>query len=163
MTKRGKHKVLFVCLGNICRSPAAEGLMRAYLEAGGLSEQFIIDSAGTSAHHEGERADARMRAHAHRRGYELTSLSRPVRYEDFLDFDYIVGMDESNRRTLLERAPTDEAAAKVSLLTDWHPQPPMDHVPDPYYGGAEGFERVLDLIEACLPHLTSGILEGGEQ
>lgn len=163
MTKRGKHRVLFVCLGNICRSPAAEGVMCAYLEREGLSAEFAIDSAGIIGHHEGERADGRMRAHAYRRGYELTSISRPVRYEDFWEYDYIVGMDESNRSALLERAPTAEMAAKVSLLTDWHPEPPMDHVPDPYYGGAEGFECVLNLIEACVPHLVDTILKQGEQ
>lgn len=163
MSKQGKHKVLFVCLGNICRSPAAEGVMRAYVEQAGLTSEFAIDSAGIIGHHEGERADGRMIAHALRRGYDLTSISRPVRYDDFLDFDYIVGMDESNRSALLERAPTAEAAAKVSLLTDWHPAPTLDYVPDPYYGGSEGFERVLDLIEACVPHLVNAILQKDEQ
>lgn len=137
--------------------------MRAYVEQQGWASELVIDSAGISAHHEGERADGRMRAHAHRRGYELTSRSRPIRYEDFFDFDYIVAMDESNRSALLERAPTDKLATKVSLLTDWHPHAPMDHVPDPYYGGAEGFERVLDLIEACVPYLANAIFAEGEQ
>lgn len=137
--------------------------MRAYVEQEGLTSVFEIDSAGTSGHHQGERADGRMRAHALRRGYDLQSLSRPVRYEDFFDFDYIVAMDESNRHNLIERAPTEEAVAKISLLTDWHPTPPMDHVPDPYYGGAEGFERVLDLIEVCVPYLTEAITSRDEQ
>lgn len=152
-----KKRVLFVCLGNICRSPSAEALFRAYVESVGRGGDFVIDSAGTSGHHEGEPADARMRAHAHRRGYELSSLSRPLRYDDFWEFDYIVGMDESNRANILAVCPTDELAQKVSILTDWHPSPLKDHVPDPYYGGAEGFELVLDLIENCCPHLLQGI------
>lgn len=158
-----KIKILFVCLGNICRSPSAEGLCLAYLEREGLSERYEIDSAGLIAHHEGERADARMRAHAARRGYELASISRPITYEDFFYYDYIIGMDESNRSALLERAPTAELARKVSLLTDWHPKPLLDHVPDPYYGGAEGFEQVLDLIEDCLPHLHKALEQKRER
>lgn len=157
MSKK-KIKVLFVCLGNICRSPSAEGVFLHYLEAQGLSDRFEVDSAGTSAHHQGERADSRMRAHAARRGYDLLSRSRPVAYDDFLHYDYIVGMDESNIRMLIDRAPTDEAMRKISLLTDWIPNSRLDHVPDPYYGGAEGFELVLDLIESACPHLVSRML-----
>ena len=142
---------LFVCLGNICRSPSAEAVFRAYSQQQG--SDYLIDSAGLIAHHQGEQADARMRAHAARRGYELTSLSRPISYEDFFRFDYIIGMDESNRQRLLALAPTQETAAKVSLLTDWAEGAVLDHVPDPYYGGAEGFETVLDLLEYCVPQL----------
>lgn len=148
-------RVLFVCLGNICRSPSAEGVFRHLVEAAGQTEHFEIDSAGLIAHHEGELPDARMRAHAARRGYELTSRSRPIRYEDYFHFDYIIGMDETNRERLLEKAPTEELARKVSLLTDWAPDAVKDHVPDPYYGGAEGFEQVLDLLEYCLPRLQA--------
>ncbi|MDY5858436.1 MAG: low molecular weight protein-tyrosine-phosphatase [Porphyromonas sp.] len=148
-----KIKILFVCLGNICRSPSAEGVFLHYVQQAGLGERYELDSAGLIAHHQGERADSRMRAHAARRGYDLRSISRPITYEDFFHYDYIIGMDESNREALLQRAPTTECAAKVSLLTDWHPAPLLDHVPDPYYGGAEGFEQVLDLIESCAPHL----------
>lgn len=154
-----KIKILFVCLGNICRSPSAEGVFLHYIEREGLAERFEVDSAGTSAHHEGERADSRMRAHAARRGYDLLSLSRPVRYEDFFHYDYIIGMDEANRRTLLERVPTEEAASKISILTDWAPNPLRDHVPDPYYGGSEGFELVLDLIEYCCPYLVGKMIK----
>lgn len=155
-----KIKILFVCLGNICRSPSAEGLFRHYIQEEGIAELFEVDSAGLHAYHEGERADPRMRAHAERRGYTLSSISRPIRYEDFFYYDYIIGMDESNRSRLLEQAPTAECAGKISLLTDWHPQPLLNYVPDPYYGGAEGFEQVLDLIESCLPHLTEGLRLG---
>lgn len=161
--KRKKHRVLFVCLGNICRSPAAEGVMRAYVAQRGLAGEFDIQSAGISAHHAGEQADGRMQAHARRRGYELESISCPVSYQDFFDYDYIIGMDDANRRALHAKAPTQEAAERISLLTDWHPQPRLDHVPDPYYGGGEGFELVLDLIESCMPHLVDAILAQNEQ
>lgn len=153
-----KIKILFVCLGNICRSPSAEGILLHYLATHGLEERFEVDSAGTSGHHQGERADGRMRAHAARRGYELLSLSRPITYDDFFHYDYIIGMDATNRRHLLDLAPTADTARKVSLLTDWHPQPLRDHVPDPYYGGSEGFELVLDLIESCCPYLVEKML-----
>lgn len=154
-----KIRILFVCLGNICRSPSAEGLFKAYLRQEGLEQLFDVDSAGLIAHHQGEATDARMQSHARRRGYELTSISRPITYEDFFSFDYIIGMDESNRNRLLEKAPTAECAKKISILTDWHPQALLDHVPDPYYGGAEGFEQVLDIIEDCLPYLTKALLK----
>ena len=150
-------RVLFVCLGNICRSPSAEGVFRHYVTEQGAAEDYEIDSAGLIAVHEGELPDGRMRAHAARRGYTLDSRSRPISYEDFFYYDYIIGMDESNRERLLEKAPTAELAEKVSLLTDWAPDAAKDHVPDPYYGGAEGFEHVLDLLEHCLPQLQRQI------
>ena len=146
-------RVLFVCLGNICRSPSAEGVFRHLVSEAGQDEAFEIDSAGIIGHHEGELPDGRMRAHAARRGYDLTSRSRPIRYEDFFHFDYIIGMDEANRSRLLELVPTEELARKVSLLPEWSERSPSDHVPDPYYGGVEGFEHVLDLLEICLPDL----------
>lgn len=146
-------RVLFVCLGNICRSPSAEGLFRHYVASQGAEGDYEIDSAGLITHHEGELPDGRMRAHAAHRGYSLESRSRPITYEDFFHFDYIIGMDEANRERLLELAPTEELAHKVSLLPEWSERSPRDHVPDPYYGGAEGFEHVLDLLEICLPDL----------
>ena len=146
-------RILFVCLGNICRSPSAEGVFRHYVSEQGACDRYDIDSAGLIAHHEGELPDGRMRAHAARRGYELVSRSRPITYEDFFHYDYIIGMDGANRERLLDLAPTEETAQKVSLLTDWADDAPKDHIPDPYYGGAEGFEHVLDLIELCVPQL----------
>lgn len=162
----GHHKhlpkrILFVCLGNICRSPSAEAVFRQYVEQQGRADDFEIDSAGLYGGHAGERADARMRAHGSRRGYDLSSISRPIEEDDFYRFDYIIGMDEANRDSLLMRAPDLETRGKVSLLTDWHPKPLLDHVPDPYYGGAEGFELVLDLIESCCPHLLQAIDKQG--
>ena len=102
-------RVLFVCLGNICRSPSAEAVFRAYVEKQGAGASYEIDSAGLIAHHEGELPDGRMRAHAARRGYSLVSRSRPITYEDFFHYDYVIGMDASNRERLLALAPTEEA------------------------------------------------------
>lgn len=146
-----KVKILFVCLGNICRSSSAEGVMRHLVSRAGRDADFEIDSAGILSYHRGELPDSRMRAHAARRGYNLTHRSRPVATDDFLHFDLIIGMDDRNIDDLRERAPSPEAYRKIHRMTDYctlHPH--ADHVPDPYYGGAEGFEYVLDLLEdAC--------------
>lgn len=99
------ERILFVCLGNICRSPAAEEVMRRLVNDAGLEHEFFLDSAGLIDYHEGEPADARMRAHAARRGYHITHISRPVRYDDFFDFDWIVGMDDRNISKLKSLAP----------------------------------------------------------
>lgn len=143
--------ILFVCLGNICRSPAAEGIMQHKVAGKGLSAQIRVDSAGTYGGHAGERADARMRQAASRRGYDLQSRSRQIRSEDFDRFDLIVVMDDSNYERVHRLAPTQQAAQKIHRMTEFctrHPH--ADHIPDPYYEGAQGFERVLDLLEdAC--------------
>lgn len=153
------YSILFVCLGNICRSSAAEGVMKQLVRDAGLEAEFKIDSAGILSYHQGELPDERMMAHAARRGYTLTHRSRPVCTDDFFAFDLIVGMDSRNIDDLKERAPSVEAERKICRMTDFctrHPQ--ADYVPDPYYGGAEGFEHVLDLLEdgcaGLLDHLT---------
>ena len=144
-----KRKILFVCLGNICRSAAAEAVMKAVLARKG-DDRFFVDSAGILSYHEGEKADRRMRYFAGLRGYDLTSISRPVRSSDFEEFDYIIGMDDSNIDDLKERATTIEQEAKIHKMTEFCVNIEADHVPDPYYGGNEGFVRVLDLLEdAC--------------
>ncbi len=149
-------KILFVCLGNICRSPAAEGVMLHLLRATGRTHEFEIDSAGILSYHQGELPDSRMRAHAARRGYVLTHRSRPVRAEDFHRFDLIIGMDDRNIEDLKERAPSVEEWKKIRRMADYCTRMSTDHVPDPYYGGAEGFEYVLDILEdACEGLLTS--------
>ena len=148
-----KHKILFVCLGNICRSPSAEGIMKAKLKEKGLEKQFYIDSAGILGYHEGDLPDSRMRQHAIRRGYDLTSRSRPVTYDDFFDFDMIIGMDDANIADLRRKAPDEASLQKIHRMTDFCQNFLDDHVPDPYYGGASGFEKVLDLLEDAVEGL----------
>jgi len=142
-------KVLFVCLGNICRSPAAEGVFRHFVEQEGLQDIIFIDSCGTIAHHEGESADIRMREHAKGRGYELTSLARGIKRGDLESFDYILTMDTSNYKNVAALT-ADSDKHKVKMIMDFATSHPHDQIPDPYYGGPDGFELVLDLLEdAC--------------
>lgn len=148
----------FVCLGNICRSPTAEGVMRALVRSAGLEDRIAIDSAGTGAWHAGEPADSRSRAAARARGIELTGQARQFVHTDFARFDYVLAMDRGNRRELLRMARGDRERAKVHLLRSFDATAPADaEVPDPYYGGAQGFDQVLDICErACgglLAHL----------
>ena len=146
--KGDKVRILFVCLGNICRSPAAQGVMERLVEESGVADNFEIDSAGLYGGHAGDLPDARMRAHARRRGLNLTHRSRPVRESDFDRFDIIVAMDDSNYTGLRAMAPTPEDERKVVKMADFFTRHPWaDCVPDPYYDGAEGFENALDLIE----------------
>lgn len=147
-----KIRILFVCLGNICRSPAAEGVMKSIVTAEGDESRFVIDSAGTGSYHIGDLPDRRMRIHARRRGLELDHICRQVRTSDFDNFDFIIGMDDSNIANLRRIAPSPEAERKIHSMGEWigigggH----YDYVPDPYYEGAEGFELVLDLLDdAC--------------
>ena len=140
-------RILFVCLGNICRSSSAQTIMQAKVDELGLSDQFYIDSAGLISCHEGEMADSRMRAHAVRRGYNITHRSRPITYNDFFDFDMIIGMDDSNISRLKDLAPGLDELGKIHRMTDFCVNKVVDHVPDPYYGGASGFENVLDILE----------------
>ena len=143
-------RILFVCLGNICRSAAAEEIMRNRVVHVGLEKEIDLDSAGLSSYHQGDPADSRMRAHAARRGYRITHLSRPVGYHDFFDFDMLIGMDDSNLSGLRDLAPGLPEEQKIYRMTDFCRRIPADHVPDPYYGGDSGFETVLDILEdAC--------------
>lgn len=144
-------RVLFVCLGNICRSPMAEAVFRALVRDNGLEHRFEIDSAGTSDYHEGEPPDARAREVARRRGIQLTGRSRPIREDDLYRFDYVLVMDSENLRDVSRLAVTAELRAKVRRLREFDPAANGDlDVPDPYYGGREGFERVQEMLErAC--------------
>ena len=146
-----KIRVLFVCLGNICRSPAAEGVMRRIVAEAGMDERFEIDSAGTGRYHIGQLPDNRMRIHARRRGLELTHRCRQVCEADFERFDIIVGMDDSNLANLRRVSPSPEGDAKIVPMAAFvDVAMRYDYIPDPYYEGAEGFELVLDLLQnAC--------------
>lgn len=146
MSKGNPVSVLFVCTGNICRSPTAEGVFRHCVEKAGLAARITSDSAGTHDYHIGEPPDPRTQAAARRRGYELGELrARRVRQEDFERFDYVLAMDETNLRHL-ERLCPRQHAHKLKLFLEFGDTSPRE-VPDPYYGGPEGFERVLDLAE----------------
>jgi protein-tyrosine phosphatase len=139
-------KVLFVCLGNICRSPTAEGVFKQYVREAGLEERITADSAGTGDYHIGEPPDARAIQTAARRGYDITKLrARQVNRDDFSKFDYILAMDTDNLRALKRFCPP-EHGRKVKLFTEYCSSG-VCVVPDPFGGGPEGFEHVLDLIE----------------
>jgi protein-tyrosine phosphatase len=143
-----KKKILFVCMGNICRSPSAEAVFSGLVKKEGLEKEFVIDSAGTIAYHAGEPADKRMQAHAVKRGYNLTSISRQFDpATDFDSFDMIVAMDEENLQSLKTVARKQDDLKKLCMMTDFSKNWNYREVPDPYYGGEEGFELVLDLLE----------------
>ena len=154
MSPESKTSILFVCMGNICRSPTAEGVFRHHAAQSGWIERLHIDSAGTHAYHAGEPADRRARAAAERRGISLEGISaRRVHGGDFERFDYIIAMDHDNLARLREEAP-EEHRHKIRLFLEFAAVDEAE-VPDPYYGGAAGFERVLDLVEAA----SRGLLE----
>lgn len=143
-----KARILFVCLGNICRSPAAEGVLRTMAQEQGLGDDLEIDSAGTYGGHAGQLPDPRMRAAAFRRGYRLTHRARQVTRADFGYFDRIVAMDRSNYQSLCRLAPSSQAAARIVCMADFFRRyAGQTEVPDPYYEGDEGFELVLDMLE----------------
>jgi protein-tyrosine phosphatase len=153
-------RVCFVCLGNICRSPTAEGVFLGLVERAALSDEVEVDSAGTGAWHTGEPADPRSRSAAARRGIPLHSRARCFTAEDFARFDLVVAMDRQNQRDLEALAPDRAAREKVALLRDFEPNTTGGaDVPDPYYGGDTGFDTVLDICEAAcvglLEHLRS--------
>ncbi len=148
-------KILFVCMGNICRSPSGEAVMNKLVKRAGLENEIECDSAGTIAYHEGEPADARMKRHAISRGYRLTSISRKFKEIDFENFDYIIAMDESNYNDLHSFDYSKKYENKIFMMTDFTKNGNYREVPDPYYSGPEGFELVLDILEdAC-----AGLLE----
>lgn len=134
--------------------------MKHLVETAGLNDRFLIDSAGILSYHQGELPDPRMRAHAIRRGYNLTHRSRPIRTDDFYMFDLIIGMDDRNIDDLRDRAPSPVEMTKIHRMTEFCTRFTLaDHVPDPYYGGAEGFEYVLDLLEDACAGLLDACLQ----
>ena len=152
-------RILFVCMGNICRSPTAEGVFRRLVEERAPQLTLEIDSAGTHDYHVGEPPDERSVAAASRRGIDLSSLrARQVADEDFERFDLIVAMDRLNRETLLERSPL-EYHGRIRLFMEFAGGSSMEDVPDPYYGGPLGFEQVLDLAEEAASGLLDEVME----
>jgi protein-tyrosine phosphatase len=154
-------RLLFVCLGNICRSPTAEAVMARLVAEAGLDGEIELDSAGTGGWHVGDPPDARASAAAARRGIVVGGRARQVTAADFVAFDLLLAMDRENHRVLRRLAPDEAAAAKVRLLREFDPAsagaPDLD-VPDPYYGGHGGFDRVLDLVEAACAGLLAELL-----
>lgn len=153
--------VLFVCTGNICRSPAGEGVFRKYVEDSGNAGRILIDSAGTIAYHTGEPADPRMREAAFRRGYSLDSNARQVNNADLDEFDLVVAMDHEHLHELQRLAGGVYPHIRMlgSFLDGGRDNPHAPPVPDPYYGGARGFEIVLDMLEASCPAMLDHCLE----
>lgn len=155
-------RVLFVCMGNICRSPTAEGVFRHLVGQQGLSAEIIIDSAGTHDYHVGDPPDARSQAAAARRGYDLSTLrARQVARDDFRAFDYILAMDETNLRQLRQQCPED-CRDRLKLFLEFADDGAVREVPDPYYGGAQGFEQVLDLVEQAARGLLRNIVKNNQ-
>jgi protein-tyrosine phosphatase len=143
-------RLLFVCMGNICRSPTAEAVMRGLIAQDGLEDQIVIDSAGTGSWHVGHPPDRRSTAAAKARGIVMEGAARQVTVADFEDYDLLLAADADNVAALRALAPDDAAAAKIHLLREYDPEADGDlAVPDPYYGGPDGFEHVIDLIDAA--------------
>jgi protein-tyrosine phosphatase len=150
-------RVLFVCMGNICRSPTAEGVFRHAVATAGLEQRILVDSAGTHDYHLGHAPDRRSQSAAAQRGYDLAGLrARQVSEQDFIDFDYILAMDQHNLSQLRQLAPPQHRG-KLSLFMDYSRARQGEEVPDPYYGGARGFELVLDMTEEAAQGLLQQI------
>jgi protein-tyrosine phosphatase len=145
-----RTRVLFVCLGNICRSPLAEGVFRSLVQSRGLGAHYDIDSAGTGAWHVGEAPDRRSIAVAQKNGVRLTGQARQVEARDLEDFDYVIAMDRENLGNLRALASEHGRSAGIHLLREFDPEPGDQQVPDPYYGGEDGFDRVYAMVvRAC--------------
>jgi len=153
--------VLFVCMGNICRSPTGEGVFQHYVEQNGYADQFDIDSAGTIAYHSGEPADARMRDVASNRGYQLLSRARKVTEQDLKSFDLVVAMDTDNlvEMEAMVDGPKQHIRLLGTFLEGYQNNDDAPSVPDPYYGGTASFEKVLDMIESACPIMMTHCLE----
>jgi len=153
-------RVLFVCLGNICRSPVAEGVFRQKVQEAGLAGRIEIDSAGTGAWHVGNPPDRRMSATAKRRGVDLSAQrARHFAGSDLSEFDVILAMDQSNHRDILRLDQSGGGTERVALFRQWDPEPDDYNVPDPYYGGDEGFETVYDIVDRTTDALLQALID----
>jgi protein-tyrosine phosphatase len=164
LKQQEKVKVLFVCMGNICRSPTAEGVFSKIVADQGkaLLDKFVIDSAGTHAYHTNEAPDLRAQSAAQERGVKLSHIrARKVVMGDFEDFDYLLAMDQDNYSTLIQACP-EPFRQKIKYFLDYAPHFDTREVPDPYYGGAYGFERVLDLVEEAAEGFLNELQKAGE-
>lgn len=150
-----EYKVLFVCLGNICRSPAAQAIFEHYVREAGLQDRIKVDSAGIYGGHQGNPPDRRMRTAALYRGFAVTHTARQVKAMDFMDFDLIIAMDDQNYEDLMHLAPSVEATHKVRRMADFLTTHKISYIPDPYYMGVEGFSHVLDLLEESCQNLLT--------
>lgn len=150
-----EYKVLFVCLGNICRSPAAQAIFEHYVREAGLQDRIQVDSAGIYGGHQGNPPDRRMRTAALYRGFAVTHTARQVKAMDFMDFDLIIAMDDQNYEDLMHLAPSVEATHKVRRMADFLTTHKISYIPDPYYMGVEGFSHVLDLLEESCQNLLT--------
>ena len=152
-------RVLFVCMGNICRSPTAAGVFRDALARAGLTDAVLVESAGTHAYHTGDGADRRALRAAAQRGIDLSDhVARSVEREDFLSFDYVLAMDRENYAHLIAEAPAARRA-RVRLFMEFAPEVGVKEVPDPYHGGRDGFDHVLDLVTAASEGLLIEVRE----
>ena len=156
-----KKKILFVCLGNICRSPAAEGIFNQKIKEREIENLFVVDSAGTGSWHIGNLPDKRMRATASTRGIELTSKARQIEVNDLYKFDYILVMDKDNLEAVksLSKDNINSVNSKIKLILSYSKNSQIDEVPDPYYGGQNGFEKVLDLLNDAIDELIDSLMD----
>ena len=155
------QKILFVCLGNICRSPAAEGVFKQKIKDRDLEKLFVVDSAGTGGWHVGKLADPRMRETALSRGIELTSRSRKIEESDLYEFDHILVMDNDNLYAVksLIKDPQNPLNSKIKLILSYSKNSLLDEVPDPYYGGQNGFDKVIDLLDDAMDGLIDSLMD----
>lgn len=151
-------KILFVCMGNICRSPAAEAVMKKLIYNQNLNKEYFIDSAGTINLHKGEKADSRMIFHSSKRGYDITSISRQIENKDYLEFDKIVVMDQQNYNDVINKCPDKKFEDKIINISDFFTKHNDKKVPDPYYGEGKDFEYVLDLLEDACQELLAKLV-----
>ena len=154
-------KILFVCLGNICRSPAAEGIFNQKIKERDLENFFVVDSAGTGSWHVGNLPDQRMRKTALSRGIELTSRARQIEENDLYEFDHILVMDKDNLNAINSLIKDDmyPLKSKIKLILSYSKKSQLEEVPDPYYGGQNGFEKVLDLLDDAIDELIDSLID----